>query len=120
MHGKDDPWNLNQWEAYDLAKKFTSVSPKDSILYLIKWMEKENQDNIHCHTSLIILPGYNFQFPSALVTNFHQPQSTLLLLVAAFIGEDWKKVYRHALENNYRFLSYGDSSLLWVREVHRP
>lgn len=115
MNETEDPWNLNQWEAYDLAKKFPSVSPKDSIRYLIKWMEKENQENIHCHTSLIILPGYHFQFPSALVTNFHQPQSTLLLLVAAFIGEDWKKVYRHALDNNYRFLSYGDSSLLWKR-----
>lgn len=121
MNGLDDPWNLNQWEAYDLAKKFPSLTPENSIQFLINWMEKENQKNLHCNTSLIILPGYEFKFPSALVTNFHQPQSTLLLLVAAFIGEDWKKVYRHALDNDYRFLSYGDSSLLWGREKdHRP
>jgi S-adenosylmethionine:tRNA ribosyltransferase-isomerase len=59
------------------------------------------------------VPGYQFKIPSGIITNFHQPQSTLLLLIAAFIGEDWRKVYQHALNNDYRFLSYGDSSLLW-------
>jgi S-adenosylmethionine:tRNA ribosyltransferase-isomerase len=62
---------------------------------------------------LLIVPGYRFKIPSAIMTNFHQPQSTLLLLIAAFIGDDWKKVYQFALENDFRFLSYGDSSLLW-------
>jgi S-adenosylmethionine:tRNA ribosyltransferase-isomerase len=76
-------------------------------------MEENSREELHCQTSLIIAPGYSFLIPDALITNFHQPQSTLLLLVAAFIGDDWKKVYAHALENNYRFLSYGDSSLLW-------
>jgi S-adenosylmethionine:tRNA ribosyltransferase-isomerase len=62
------------------------------------------------------VPGYQFKSADALITNFHQPRSTLLLLVAAFIGKDWIKVYDHALKNNYRFLSYGDSSLLWRKD----
>jgi len=64
-------------------------------------------------TQIIIAPGYQFKIATGLITNFHQPQSTLLLLVAAFIGENWRKVYDHALENDFRFLSYGDGSLLW-------
>jgi S-adenosylmethionine:tRNA ribosyltransferase-isomerase len=64
-------------------------------------------------TQIIIVPGYEFHYPQAIITNFHQPQSTLLLLIAAFIGKDWKRVYDYALQNEYRFLSYGDSSLLW-------
>jgi len=64
-------------------------------------------------TQIIIAPGYQFSIVNGLITNFHQPQSTLLLLVAAFIGKDWRKVYDYALENNFRFLSYGDGSLLW-------
>jgi S-adenosylmethionine:tRNA ribosyltransferase-isomerase len=75
-------------------------------------MNKNSQTELHCRTSLLIVPGYQFKIPCGLVTNFHQPQSTLLLLVAAFIGKDWKKVYQHAIENGYRFLSYGDSSYL--------
>ena len=77
------------------------------------WMTGQELRELHCFTSMIIVPGYRFRIPNALITNFHQPQSTLLLLIAAFIGDDWKKVYAHALENNFRFLSYGDSSLLW-------
>jgi S-adenosylmethionine:tRNA ribosyltransferase-isomerase len=80
-------------------------------------MEKSGVEELHCRTALLIIPGYEFKIPAALVTNFHQPGSTLLLLVAAFIGDDWKGVYRHALENNFRFLSYGDSSLLWRTPV---
>jgi S-adenosylmethionine:tRNA ribosyltransferase-isomerase len=64
-------------------------------------------------TQIIIAPGYQFKIVNGLITNFHQPQSTLLLLVAAFIGKNWKEVYDYALENNFRFLSYGDGSLLW-------
>lgn len=108
-----DEWSLQQWEAYDLQKEYPSVSIQDSCTALIEWMEKNHQKQLHCQTSLIIVPGYQFKIPAGLVTNFHQPQSTLLLLVAAFIGDDWRKVYQHALENNYHFLSYGDSSLLW-------
>lgn len=114
IHGliKDD-WSLQQWEVYDLEKSFRHCSPEESLTALISWLEKNSQEELHCNTSLIIVPGYNFKIPHALITNFHQPQSTLLLLVSAFIGQDWKKIYQYALDNNYRFLSYGDSSLLW-------
>jgi len=108
-----DEWVLEQWEAYQLEKHHSNISPEVSLHALINWLEKNSRTELHCQTSLIIVPGYRFKIPSGLITNFHQPQSTLLLLVSAFIGEDWKKVYKHALDNDYRFLSYGDSSLLW-------
>jgi S-adenosylmethionine:tRNA ribosyltransferase-isomerase len=108
-----DNWVLEQWEAYELIKNFSSISAKESLQALINWLELHQQTELHCETSLIIIPGYEFKIPNGLITNFHQPQSTLLLLVSAFIGEDWRKVYQHALDNDYRFLSYGDSSLLW-------
>jgi S-adenosylmethionine:tRNA ribosyltransferase-isomerase len=75
-------------------------------------MESERLGELHGRTNIIIVPGYKFKVFSGLVTNFHQPSSTLLLLVAAFIGSDWNKVYEYALNNDFRFLSYGDSSLL--------
>lgn len=117
MHGSlQEGWSLQQWEVYELEEKFPGVSVKESLGGLINWLSQKNLDELHCNTSLIIVPGYKFKIPVAIVTNFHQPQSTLLLLIAAFIGNSWKNVYRHALENNYRFLSYGDSSLLWREE----
>jgi len=79
-------------------------------------MNKNKIEWLHTKTSLIILPGYKSRISNALITNFHQPKSTLLLLVAALIGDDWKKVYEYALQNNFRFLSYGDGSLLWAME----
>jgi S-adenosylmethionine:tRNA ribosyltransferase-isomerase len=109
----NEGWELGQWEAYELEKKYPGISFRESLNALLAWMEKNHRSALNCQTSLMIVPGYLFKIPTALVTNFHQPQSTLLLLVSAFIGEDWKKVYAHALQNNYRFLSYGDSSLLW-------
>jgi S-adenosylmethionine:tRNA ribosyltransferase-isomerase len=112
----EDGWTLQQWEAYDLGKKYSSISVNESLSALIHWLEENNQTELHCQTGLIIVPGYSFKIPDGLITNFHQPQSTLLLLVSAFIGEDWRKVYQHALDNNYRFLSYGDSSLLWRKD----
>jgi S-adenosylmethionine:tRNA ribosyltransferase-isomerase len=104
---------LDQWEAYSIAEQLTNISAKESFEYIVQWMNEKAINELHCHTSLIIIPGYQFKVAHGLITNFHQPQSTLLLLIAAFIGNNWKKVYTHALENNYRFLSYGDSSLLW-------
>ncbi|MCW3075311.1 MAG: hypothetical protein JWP69_2380 [Flaviaesturariibacter sp.] len=101
---------LSQWEAYELQDHITY---KESLTLLFEYLEKRGETALHCRTSLLIRPGYTFHSAKAIITNFHQPKSTLLLLVAAFIGEDWKKVYEHALSNNYRFLSYGDSSLLW-------
>ena len=79
---------------------------------VLKHMDEGGQNSITGETSIYIVPGYKFRVCHSLITNFHQPGSTLILLVAAFIGEDWKKVYEEALSNGYRFLSYGDSSLL--------
>mgnify|MGYP003294526438 CR=1 FL=1 len=75
-------------------------------------MDKNNTEVLHASTRIIIVPGYTFKMVRALVTNFHQPHSTLLLLLAAFVGDEWHRIYEYALSNDYRFLSYGDSSLL--------
>jgi S-adenosylmethionine:tRNA ribosyltransferase-isomerase len=104
-------FELDQWEAYNLAP--ANISYKESIQALMQHLDKTGETSLHGRTRLLIVPGYPYQSAAALVTNFHQPKSTLLLLVAAFIGEDWQKVYAHALQQEYRFLSYGDSSLLW-------
>lgn len=106
---KLNDWHLAQWEAYELDQ---TISVSESLRAITNKMREEGLDQLNCTTSLLIAPGYRIKIPSALITNFHQPQSTLLLLVAAFIGDDWKKVYQHALQNDYRFLSYGDSSYL--------
>ena len=102
---------LGQWEAYELKNE--NISFRESLRAIISLLKKENSEEAICETSLLIIPGYRFYSAHALVTNFHQPKSTLLLLVAAFIGDNWKAVYDYALKNEYRFLSYGDSSLLW-------
>ena len=102
---------LLQWEAYELSEK--NIPVRDSLEFLIKWLEKNKLDRLIAKTQLLIAPGYQFKIIKGLITNFHQPQSTLLLLVAAFIGSDWKNVYDHALQNDFRFLSYGDGCLLW-------
>ncbi|WP_226999048.1 S-adenosylmethionine:tRNA ribosyltransferase-isomerase [Flavisolibacter tropicus] len=104
-------FTLHQWEAYELPD--ASISYNESLQILLDYLRENKLEELHCETSLLIMPGYEFKSAKALVTNFHQPKSTLLLLVAAFIGIEWKKLYEHALQNNYRFLSYGDSSLLW-------
>lgn len=107
--GTAEDLSLSQWQPYD-----GEPLPTDQALEaLLAWMDREAADEVHGRTSLLIAPGYRFRAAQGLVTNFHQPNSTLLLLVAAFIGEDWRRVYAHALANGYRFLSYGDSSLLW-------
>lgn len=111
---------LQQWESYEFAEKYGTISCKESLQNILDWMDHHAANEIHCRTSLIIVPGYTFKMVVGLITNFHQPQSTLLLLVAAFIGKNWKEVYQHALDNDYRFLSYGDSSLLWSDAVELP
>jgi S-adenosylmethionine:tRNA ribosyltransferase-isomerase len=102
---------LSQWEAYDLETK--KIEIKDALNALILFLEKKEQHRLLAKTQIIIAPGYHFKIVNGLVTNFHQPSSTLLLLVAAFIGDDWRKTYNYALENDFRFLSYGDGNLLW-------
>jgi S-adenosylmethionine:tRNA ribosyltransferase-isomerase len=103
---------LQQWEPYESDE--ATISPKNALQTLIAWMEKENLEKLITKIQILIAPGYKPKIVHGLITNFHQPHSTLLLLVAALIGNDWKKVYAHALQNNYRFLSYGDGSLLWI------
>ena len=104
------PENVAQWEPYEEREETGS---KDSINALIVWLEKENLNELHARTRIIIVPSYKFRITDILITNFHQPQSTLLLLIAAFIGEKWRDVYNYALNNDFRFLSYGDSSILF-------
>jgi len=100
---------IKQWDPYKLENK---ISVKESFKTIIEYLYKNNLEELHSKTQMIIIPGYKFKLVNGLITNYHMPKSTLLMLVAAFIGEDWKKVYKYALNNNFRFLSYGDSSLL--------
>ncbi len=102
---------IKQWEAYELASK--AIPVKDSLNVLRTWMQLRNLKTLHSNTQILIAPGFMFQVASGLVTNFHQPGSTLLLLVAAFVGDQWRDIYTYAMKNNFRFLSYGDSSLLF-------
>ena len=103
---------INQWEAYDLVEQ--NMPPKDALQLLLNWMGKNKRERLITKTRIIIAPGYKPRIAKALITNFHQPQSTLLLLIAALIGNDWRKVYDYALQNDFRFLSYGDGCLLWI------
>jgi S-adenosylmethionine:tRNA ribosyltransferase-isomerase len=103
-----DQWHINQWDAYELEKE--NISVVAALKNVLKQMQGQR---LIARTQLLVAPGYSIKIPSALITNFHQPQSTLLLLVAAFVGEDWRKIYRYALENDFRFLSYGDGCLLF-------
>ncbi|MBA4146138.1 MAG: S-adenosylmethionine tRNA ribosyltransferase [Cytophaga sp.] len=101
---------IQQDEPY---KKYSSYpTAEESLTAVVHHMKEHGVDQVTGHTSIFILPGYTFRICKGLITNFHQPGSTLMLLVAAFVGEDWKRIYNEALENQYRFLSYGDSSLL--------
>lgn len=103
---------VSQWEPYD---EENPVNPKLALKAIINYLYKNNLEQLLTATQIIIVPSYRFHFPQAIITNFHQPQSTLLLLIAAFIGNDWTRVYDFALQNDFRFLSYGDSSLLWKK-----
>jgi S-adenosylmethionine:tRNA ribosyltransferase-isomerase len=100
---------LGQWEAYELPAHLTW---QQSVTALLEWMDAHQMHSLRGNTSLLIGPGYEFKGCDALITNFHMPKSTLLVLVSALIGERWRAVYDHALSHGYRFLSYGDSSLL--------
>jgi len=103
--------HVAQWEPYQEMRGEVVKSEK-SLQALLDWMEKNNLEVLHSSTQIIIAPGYDYHIVKMLVTNFHQPQSTLLLLVSAFVKGDWHKIYDYALAHDFRFLSYGDSSLL--------
>jgi len=102
---------LSQWAPYEW--KGALPDKKEALSALSEYIGKQGKDSLEGETALIIVPGYDFALTDALVTNFHQPGSTLLLLVAAFVGDRWKDMYAHALKKNYRFLSYGDACLLF-------
>lgn len=102
---------ISQWEVYE--RKENNITAIESLTALLNWMKGNKLERLVTKTQILIAPGYQFRIINGLITNFHQPQSTLLLLVAALIGEDWRKVYEYALNNDFRFLSYGDGSLLW-------
>ena len=106
----DDLPCLNQWEAYEWPFAPTKANALNA---LITFLEKKEIKKLIAKTQIIIAPGYEFKMIDGLVTNFHQPSSTLLLLVAALVGDDWKRIYSYALAHDFRFLSYGDGSLLW-------
>ena len=103
---------IGQWELYDIPAEFTGTKVVDTLL---EYMEKLGVSSLKAATQIMITPlGYHFRIVNRIVTNFHQPKSTLLLLVSAYVGDDWHKIYDYALQRDFRFLSYGDSSLLIV------
>ncbi|MDC1105814.1 S-adenosylmethionine:tRNA ribosyltransferase-isomerase [Prolixibacteraceae bacterium] len=103
-----DELHVQQWEPY---QESNLLSTEQAINSLIQWMDRLKLDEIRTSTQIIIAPGYTYRVIRGMFTNFHQPQSTLLLLISAFLGEAWRDIYQHALDNGYRFLSYGDSNL---------
>jgi S-adenosylmethionine:tRNA ribosyltransferase-isomerase len=103
---------VSQWDPYETTIGDTSTI--DALQSLLNWLQKNKYDQLITKTQIIIAPGYTFRIIKGLITNFHQPQSTLLLLVAAIVGNKWKEIYTFAMANDFRFLSYGDGSLLWL------
>ena len=111
----EDDLHVNQWDPYELSEDgnlVDGITPMQAIQAIIDYLDRNGLEALHSSTQIIIAPGYQYKIVKMLVTNFHQPQSTLLLLVSAFLKGDWKKVYDYALSHDFRFLSYGDSSLL--------
>ncbi len=105
----EEDLHVEQWEPYQSTD---SISTTDALQAILKYMNLHGIDTLHTSTQIIIAPGYRYKIVKKMVTNFHQPQSTLLLLVSAFVNGDWKNIYQYALKHGFRFLSYGDSSLL--------
>ena len=117
MEDPEATFIISQQYPYSHKKLPTASSALKAVAH---YMDVHDKNTLTGETSIYIVPGYTFQLCAALITNFHQPASTLILLVAAFMGDDWKKVYAEALGNEYRFLSYGDSSLLIPRRPPSP
>lgn len=107
----EEQLHVNQWEPYQLSAE-QEITPEKAIQNLLDYLIRNDLNTLHTSTQIIIAPGYQYKIVKMLVTNFHQPQSTLLLLVSAFVHGDWRKIYDYALAHEFRFLSYGDSSLL--------
>lgn len=108
----DTERTIGQWELYDIPETFSGY---DALTTLLDYMQQHNLAELKSATQIMITPlGYRFRIVKYIITNFHQPKSTLLLLVSAYVGDNWRRIYDYALENDFRFLSYGDSSLLKV------
>ena len=105
----EEQLHIEQWEPYEAT---ATISPVQALSELLAFLDRNGVNTLHSSTQIMIAPGYEYKIVKLLVTNFHQPQSTLLLLVSAFVKGDWKRIYDYALANDFRFLSYGDSSLL--------
>lgn len=108
---------INQWEVYEDELSKTKLGAKESLTSLLNYLLTKKTERLFIQTQIIIAPGYSFKIIKGIVTNFHQPKSTLLLLVAAMIGEKWKEMYDYALKNDFRFLSYGDGCLIYGQGV---
>ena len=109
----EDELHIGQWEPYgEPALSRSSMPATEALGHLLHYMRRHQIDALHTSTQIIIAPGYEYKIVNRLITNFHQPQSTLLLLVSAFVKGDWRSIYDYALSHDFRFLSYGDSSLL--------
>ena len=107
----DEELHVSQWEPYEESGR-AQYGVRDAIQALIDWLDRHQLSALHSSTQIIIAPGYDYKIVRMLITNFHQPQSTLLLLVSAFVKGNWRVIYDYALGHDFRFLSYGDSSLL--------
>ncbi|KAA6300789.1 MAG: S-adenosylmethionine:tRNA ribosyltransferase-isomerase [Candidatus Ordinivivax streblomastigis] len=106
---KEEDLFVRQWQPYEPT---LAIPPRDALRCIAEYLDRHGMDTLHTSTRIIIAPGYEYKIVKGLITNFHQPQSTLLLLVSAFVQGDWRKIYDYALTHHFRFLSYGDSSLL--------
>ena len=104
-----EPQDVGQWMPYE---REWEPSTEQALEAIVNYLDSHHLDELKVGTRIIIVPGFRFRIVDLLVTNFHQPESTLILLVSAFVGGDWKTIYRYALMHGFRFLSYGDSSLL--------
>ena len=108
----EEDLHVKQWQPYETALETAATPAVDALQAIIAYLDRHHMETLHSSTQIIIAPGYEYRIVKAMVTNFHQPQSTLLLLVSAFLHGDWRKIYDYALAHDFRFLSYGDSYLL--------
>lgn len=108
----EEELHVRQWQPYETAAETAEISSTQALQAILNYLDRHGMETLHTSTQIIIAPGYEYRIVSAMVTNFHQPQSTLLLLVSAFVKGNWRKIYDFALGHDFRFLSYGDSSLL--------
>ena len=105
----EEELHVRQWQPYE---KYNEIPPVVALQKILDYLDYNGMETLHTSTQIIIAPGYDYKIVKAMITNFHQPQSTLLLLVSAFVKGNWRTIYDYALSHDFRFLSYGDSSLL--------